>query len=200
MNKIDLITETVKLDSIKADILKINPLANVLTTKYSNIPIEYFLKESANPSLTFENNLDNFAKAEKNCSGCCSENKETVLSKINCHHLNLIDNLIVQTNIENLNTLDKMIGKILWDISDEMNFKIIRFKGIIKIKNEKENENPKFYSLQGLYDLYELNEIKINENNALHINDKKGLFQSKILFIGKNIKNNKKILEETLIL
>jgi hypothetical protein len=81
--------------------------------------------------------------------------------------------------------LDKIIGHILWDYSAEKNFEIIRFKGIIYTDVGK-------YLLQGLYDLYEFEELKTqklcnSENN-----------KSKILFIGKNLEANKNFIQNLL--
>ncbi len=188
-----------KLEIIKNEIKNLNPLADVLCTNFSKIPIEYFLEESKNSPFT---NINDNTILEKNedesCSGCINNHIYDDNNGIKCTHLNLIENIIIKTNIENLEYLDKKIGKILWDLSEEYDFKVIRFKGIMKIKNE-ENINT-FMSLQGLYDLYEFTEINLNENNNLYKQSEKGNFYSKILFIGKNLKKNIKLFEDALTL
>ena len=178
------------LEKIKSEISILNPLANIVMTNYSVIDMEFFLEESINSTnnsvekdLSVLNNKNLY-----NCWECCYVNN----NKPSCKHLKLIENLVLRTTIDDIGNLDKTIGKILWDLSEEFNFKIIRIKGLIK------NNEGKVYSLQGLYDLYELNEVKITENNCLFVQIKNKEFVSKILFIGKNLILNKNILEDNL--
>ena len=89
---------------------------------------------------------------------------------------------MVKTNVENMDNLDTCIGRILWDLSEDHEFTIIRLKGIVKIKVDSKY---KIYSLQGLYDIYEFSEVKVNDENNLKKQLDDGTFLSKILFIGK---------------
>jgi len=171
-------------------------LADIFCTNYSKISIEYIFEESKNSpfSKSFDINLIDENK-HQTCFSCENHLTEN-FHKTQCSHLNLIENFVIKTNIDTLEELDKKIGKLLWDLSEENDFKIIRFKGIIKIKEN--NDVIKFMSLQGLYDLYEFNEIVIKEKNNLFKEFQKGSFYSKILFIGKNIKPNIKIFQNCL--
>lgn len=141
-------------------------------------------------------NLDNIE--ENSSSSCHEDHNHKNEKKTCCTHLNLMENLIIKTEIESLEELDKRIGRLLWEMCEENNFKMIRFKGIIRIVDEE--NKYKFMSLQGLYDLYEFTEIKINENNSLFVESQVGNFKSKILFIGKDLKKNIKLLEELFLI
>lgn len=196
LNKTDLLNNNEKIEQLKFDIKNLNPLADIVQTNYSKIPFEYLFEESKNsPFNTLNDNTILNSEEQHGCSSC----KDTpcdINQKKTCTHLSLMENFVVTTKIENLEEIDKRVGKLVWDISAENNFHIIRFKGILRIKDEE--NKIKFMSLQGLYDLYEFTEIKISENNNLSIDSQKGSFRSKILFIGKNLNKNKTIIEEIL--
>jgi len=195
LNKSDLINDENLINHIKSDLKNLNPLAEIVTTNYSKIPFDFMFEDSKNSPFNKVNDEILLNIEEKDSCASCHENHAKIEKKT-CAHLNLMENLIVKTKIVNLEELDKRIGKLLWDLSEQNNFKIIRFKGIIRIKGEENNN--KFISLQGLYELYEFTEIKVTETNNLFLEFQKGNFESKVLFIGKNIKHNKKIFEEIL--
>jgi hypothetical protein len=69
-------------------------------------------------------------------------------------------------------------------LSFKHNFSIIRFKGIFYGEG-------KVYSIQGLYELYEINEVHVKEKKTSEN-------KSKILFIGENIKEHLEIIRNTL--
>jgi len=184
-----------RLEQIKSDIKNINPLAEILLTNYSKIPFYYIFEDSKNSPFSKLNENVLLDKTEENsCSSGQENHIEQIEKNTSCTHLNLMENLIVKIENNNIGELDKIIGRLLWEIAEEQNFKIIRFKGIIRIKD---GENKyKFMSLQGLYDIYEFTEIKIKENNSLFKDSQIGNFQSKILFIGKDLKKNLKYIQE----
>jgi G3E family GTPase len=108
-----------------------------------------------------------------------SDNNSVVNIKegIHKHHHSVMENIVIQfSGNKSLEGLDKIIGNILWDYSAEKGFEIIRFKGIIYLDSKK-------YLLQGLYDLYEFEELPSTTTNSMDV--------SKILFIGKNLQANK---------
>jgi hypothetical protein len=92
-----------------------------------------------------------------------------------------MESIVIECTKPNKDKIDKTIGHILWDHSAEYGFEIIRFKGIIYTETKK-------YLLQGLYDLYEFEEIVSNSTQSL----------SKILFIGKNLKKNRELINSFL--
>ncbi len=86
----------------------------------------------------------------------------------------------------NQDELDKIIGDLLWNESEKHGFNIIRLKGVVYKKNE-------MLYIQGIYDIYEINKINVNESYDYH--SKKD--NSKILFIGRNLVcNENKIISK----
>ena len=79
--------------------------------------------------------------------------------------------------------MDKIIGNIIWNESEKYNFSIIRLKGVIYLKT-------KVYYIQGIYDIYEINEINVKED----YNFENKINSSKVLFIGRNLEKNKEII------
>lgn len=188
------------IENCMNEINKINPLAKIVKTQYSKISVDFFLEEFENFNKSDQLNSLNselFDKQNINKSNSEECSHQDHVHNINCSHLNQIDNIMVKTNIDNLDTLDTSIGRILWDLSDDNDFSIIRLKGIVKIKSENDSEY-KIYSLQGLYDIYEFSEVKVSDDNNLKIQLNDGTFISKILFIGKNVSPNKNNIESVL--
>lgn len=159
INKTDLldsITKKETINSIYDDLSKINPLAKYLETNFCSIDIE--------------TELFSCSLLEKSVS------KLEEIGKLDCgkdSHLVEkygIESLIVNIN-ENIdkNTMDKRIGQLIWDLSDKLSFKIIRYKGVIIDKLDRP------YQIQGLYDTYEFSKMLSYEGN------------SKVLLIGKDL-------------
>ncbi len=170
LNKIDQINYDKNIIHVIKDFINtIYPLASIKETEYTNIPIDYFLQESSQ--------IIDFADIDK---------KHSHLEKEQHKHIEDIENLVLCINIETKEKLDKAIGKMLWELTEyvENDYSIIRFKGIYKDKKGVK------YNIQGLYDLYEINEIYLNKTQ----NDLDG-FVSKLLIIGKNLKKNKNLLK-----
>lgn len=190
------------IESCQSEVKEINPLAKVVKTEYSNISIDFFLEEfeNFNKSEQFTNFNNDLFNGKENLNSCNTCNDKEHSHNHSCANKNQIENIMVKTNVKNMESLDTCIGRILWDLSEDHEFSIIRLKGIVKIKSEKPNEESldKIYSLQGLYDIYEFCEVKVNNDNNLKIQLNEGTFVSKILFIGKNVRKNKSFIEAAL--
>ena len=135
-----------KIHYIKDFIYTINPLATILETEYSNVSLDFFLEENAintNTAIDFD-----------------SVNLKQVHSHEHFHEKEKIENLIIRTKLNNKFELDSAIGNLIWNVAEKHDFSIIRFKGIFY-----DVSNKLKYSLQGLYDLYEINEIPSNNEN-----------------------------------
>lgn len=102
------------------------------------------------------------------------------------HEKECIESIVCKINIEDKEQLDKAIGRIIWELSEERCFDVIRFKGVFYA------DNSKVYSIQGIYDLYEIKEIKVSKND----NDEGKI--SKMLLIGKNLKKNERFIMDEL--
>lgn len=161
---------------IQEFISDVNPLAKMQTSEHSKVEIDYFLEEVSISQNKSENDTTTIG-----------DDIHTTESHVHHYENENIENIVIYTNIQSKEKIDKAIGNILWDLSEKYDFVIIRFKGILYINNE-------VYSLQGLYDLYEIEQIK-TKNKSLEIEENK---TSKILFIGKNLKKNKEILTTSL--
>lgn len=153
-------------------------MATIIESEYSKIPIDFFLKETAmsvNSAVDFSN---------------ISQKEEHIHEHY--HTKESIENIVIKTSIKEKENLDKALGKILWDLSEEKVITIIRFKGIFY------DDSGKKYNIQGLYDLYEINEIpQEKESSTTNLGKPEGE-KSKILLIGKNLMVNKDLLEKTL--
>lgn len=160
INKIDLIKfEKEKIDYIKNELLEINPLAVTYETEHSKLSQSIFLEQiDYSKGLAFENDKEHSHHHEKHD----------------------IENIIIRSNFKSKEEMDKAIGNILWNLSDSHNISLIRFKGILATESA-------CYIIQGLYDLYEFDEIK-NLSNP----------ESKVLLIGKNLTKNRIFLEKAL--
>jgi G3E family GTPase len=188
LNKIDKINfDKSEIHRIRDFIYSVNPLAKITETQYSSVSTEYFLEESAlNTNIDFQD----LSSKQKHLD----EEKQVDITKSNnthdhqhFHEKQQIENLIIYTNLKNKSELDQAIGNIIWDLAEDNNFSIIRFKGIFYSEEGT-------FSIQGLYDLYEINEIQSNIK-VDGLDEKK----SKILFIGKGIRENKETIEKKLI-
>jgi G3E family GTPase len=188
LNKIDKINfDKSEIHRIRDFIYSVNPLAKITETQYSSVSTDYFLEESAlNTNIDFQD----LSSKQKHLD----EEKQVDITKSNnthdhehFHEKQQIENLIIYTNLKNKSELDQAIGNIIWDLAEDNNFSIIRFKGIFYSEEGT-------FSIQGLYDLYEINEIHSNIK-VDGLDEKK----SKILFIGKGIRENKEIIEKKLI-
>ncbi len=164
------------MHTIKDFIYLINPLAKIVETEHSKVDLDFFCEESAFSVCL--NNLADFNQIEE---------KEKH-SHEHYHEKENIESIVCQIRLENKDDLDRAIGKIIWDLAEEKSFSVIRFKGVF-YQHKTEN---KIYSIQGIYDLYEIKEVKLS--NIENIESRK----SKILFIGKNLKDNENLIKEIL--
>jgi G3E family GTPase len=151
----------------------INPSSTIIYTNFSIVDLNFFLEESA---FGLNDKIINFNEVEK----IRVEHKHF-------HEEDDIENIVIYTDLNTKEELDKRIGKILWELSEPNKFSLIRYKGIFY-----EKDTTKIYSIQGIYDLYEINELQIKDRKE------EGQNLSKILFIGKNVEQNKFILNSNL--
>jgi len=159
---------------IKDYINLINPLAKIIETEHSQVSLEFFKEESA-----FSVDLNNLADFN------LIEEKERH-SHEHYHEKENIESIVCKINHESKDELDKAIGKIIWDLAEEKCFNVIRFKGVFY------EDKMKIYSIQGIYDLYEIKEVKVSKNENIEAK------KSKILFIRKHMNKNEKVIQEVL--
>ena len=121
----------------------------------------------------------NLLKKEECCN--CESEGDKVHSHIHFAEKYKIDNILIKIVSKSFSKddLDKLIGNLLWNDSEKFGFNIIRLKGVIYQKE-------KILYLQGIYDIYEINELPVNLNYDFETK-KEG---SKILFIGRNLEKN----------
>jgi G3E family GTPase len=175
LNKTDQINyDKDKIHEIKDYITLINPLAKIILTEFSDVSLDFFLEDSA-----FAVGLSNLVDFNE------IEDKDKHVHE-HFHEKESIESIVCEINIDDMVELDRAIGKIIWDLSDQNDFSVIRFKGVVY------KYNLRIYSIQGIYDLYEIKEIKYNETEKFEAK------KSKILLIGKNLKKNKLIIQNVL--
>lgn len=190
LNKIDKINfDKSEIHRIRDFIYSINPLAQITETEYSKVSTEYFLEESAlNTKIDFQEVKNKQIHLEDEIIQISNiSNSNITEDHEHFHQKHRIENMIIYTNLKSKSELDLAIGKIIWDLAEDNNFSIIRFKGIFYSQEGT-------FSIQGLYDLYEINNIQ-SSSKIDDIDEK----QSKILFIGKGIRDNKDIIQSKLL-
>jgi len=147
---------------------EINPLANITTTEFSKVSSEFFLVDS----IKTEKDLFSLDKLSSNSGHQHFYEKES------------IESIVIRTNVTSKDNLDSKIGHLIWDESIKYGFSIIRFKGVLY------SDSGLLYSIQGLYDLYEISEVKKSEDSLEGI--------SRLLLIGKRLRENKDLIENLL--
>jgi len=186
LNKTDLIKSEEELTKLKENVESLNPLGKITMTKFSNVDLNYFLEDLKIYDTTLNYNEKHLLKSYSSHS-----HGEHNIDQINSDLSSEIENLII--NIDNINDkekLDKIIGSILWIYSEDHDYSLIRFKGV------KYLENNKFLLIQGIYDLYEIEEME-GDNYKLTNKDgieSESIEKSKLLLIGKNLKKNAEFL------
>lgn len=169
LNKIDKV-DTDTIDKLTNVIKDMNPLATIYKTVYTDINITDFFNEG-----DFIKIKNDFPIILNNDQHYIEEHK--------------IQNLIIHLNKEiSREIIDKKLGLLIWEESINKNIEIIRYKGIF-YTHDVSNKLVYHYMIQGIYDLYEINEIKREDYD----NQKK--YDSKILFIGLNILDNSNFLK-----
>lgn len=179
LNKIDLIekcTEYIKIKhQIKKELLILNPLCEILESKFSELDIKSLFFDQYN-NINIDEKLDKIKELKQlnieNTSTCSDHYYKN----------ENIEYIIIKLKSANSDDIEKSTGLLLWDLSEKLNFNVIRLKGIIK------QEDGKVYSLQGIYDTYEIIESNFNQKCT-------ETKESKILIIGKNITKNKKEIQ-----
>eukprot|EP01132_Coremiostelium_polycephalum_P002438 gene2438-3008_t len=158
LNKIDLVQDPVQLNSIESRIHTINPLAKIIRSERSVVPLDLVLGiEAFDPDLdqikTYLNQQqqqqqqvdhgDHKHEHQDEVNNCnqCSTNSGV--------HSKNINTICVQAkgNID-LREINRWVGELLWE---EKKDQIFRIKGLISIQGESQK-----YILQGVYSTFEI--------------------------------------------
>ncbi|EGC29726.1 hypothetical protein DICPUDRAFT_58645 [Dictyostelium purpureum] len=181
LNKIDLLDQNnleKEIASVESKIRSINPMAKIITTERSKVPLDQVLNVNAyTPNIDLlKDYINNSEKQhhhdnkndEKSCDQCSNHSK----------HINTI--CITQDFDVDLDEFTRWVGNLLWD---EKKDSIFRIKGLISIKDDKEK-----YILQGVYSTFEVlpSGLYWSENEKRH---------NKIVLIGESLDQSE--LEES---
>jgi G3E family GTPase len=117
----------------------------------------------------------NFKEIEKELTKNIKDDKHS-----HFHEKEKIENIVVHINLKTKQELDNKIGNLIWNLPEFYSFSFIRFKGVFY------SDDGFIYSIQGLYDLYEITAVKKYTSRD----------QSKILLIGRHLKENENVIEK----
>ncbi|KAI8370967.1 COBW domain-containing protein 2-like protein [Blakeslea trispora] len=174
INKKDLLNQE-ELKELQQDLASVNSVADMLVTERSRIPLDYVLNINAYDV----NNADVLVQQTKK------------IEEHGNHHAHEISHEIQTICIQFSNQLDSLeplehwIQELLWEkhllgIETEDDIVVLRLKGIIyPPKNHKDTSSKKRLVIQGVQDLYD-----IQEGFTEHASD---ATTSKIVLIGKSL-------------
>ncbi|KAK5584392.1 hypothetical protein RB653_006003 [Dictyostelium firmibasis] len=185
LNKIDLLDQSNLNNEIKiiTDRIKsINPIAKIITTERSVVPLDKVLDVKAyNPNIDLlKDYLEQLQKQEQQTHNHQHNNEDESKSCGECstksNHSKFINTVcITEDGDVDLTEFNRWIGNLLWEDKKDC---IFRCKGLISVKGDDEK-----YILQGVYATFE-----VLPSGLLWSKDEKR--HNKIVLIGESLNQN----------
>ncbi|KAM9959310.1 hypothetical protein ACTFIR_000382 [Dictyostelium discoideum] len=191
LNKIDLLDQSNLNNEIKTiteRIKSINPIAKIITTERSVVPLDKVLDVKAyNPNIELlKEYLDQFQKGQNSNNQHQHQHNNNEEESSSCNECSLTTNTsnhskfintvcITEDGDIDLTEFNRWIGNLLWEEKKDC---IFRCKGLISVKGQDEK-----YILQGVYATFE-----VLPSGLLWSKDEKR--HNKIVLIGESLNQN----------
>ncbi|KAF2078361.1 hypothetical protein CYY_000345 [Polysphondylium violaceum] len=184
LNKIDLVDKQ-ELSNVERLIKTINPMAKLIQTEKSVVPLDKVLDVNAynpnidllQPYLNAKQHSHHHNEKDDSCA-TCQDNESATTKGIHNNAINTV--CIIQEGNVNKTEFNRWIGGILWEEKKDC---VFRVKGLLSIKDE-----PEKYILQGVYATFEVLPSGINW-------EKDEPRQNKLVLIGESLSQSE--LEES---